>query len=529
MTTHVLPSDTLISSLSLADGDTIEMNGHNLVMDIITCGSSDTNDLDIGLTITNSGADCNLEFKDLSGIRLNASLPPTVHPYVDPAHPLPVQDPNHAIDGDAYRTPLTANARAEIQLASGIALGGGIANLPTESRSGAFWANLVSSPDSTTLKFDRSIELHPGDFLVCLSSYNTFQKIRVVSWDTSTYTATLASNASRRTSGDLWAVLAGGVCVKLLGTPVSNIVNNVKAGTILLLGFSDIGQFYCGTTRLTAKFFGCSLTNIVYSSATNESSSVLVDRCVCNSIVSPDNNWPAILVNFLANEIATNSICHNKNPYVNTGRIYLGGGSFGEVNANWIFFSALENAGVSLHMKNIAVKALNTRGFANIKSAFRVENVSHASLPSGDCQVESSGTVTRTARTSFPVDTDLPDAQYHAPNAATTVTWRYEDRWVRKGAVLRILSRWMPSAAGSKASAAVTKLSAWWPIIWQLGAEVLAKTEFVSGLEQLKWHSGSLTWRNDTWEDCQVRVWECVTGDTMGGYLRVWEATGGPM
>ena len=101
--------------VTLADGDTIDMNGHNLIVDMITCGSvdpdasgpgygswehRDISAYNIGVKIINTpSADCNLEFKDWSGIRLNQSggsgssayaLPPTVHPYIDPANQLPV-------------------------------------------------------------------------------------------------------------------------------------------------------------------------------------------------------------------------------------------------------------------------------------------------------------------------------------------------------------------------------------------------------------------------------------------------------
>lgn len=158
-----------------------------------------------------------------------------------------------------------------------------------------------------------------------------------------------------------------------------------------------------------------------------------------------------------------------------------------------------------------------------------LDNCTIQGVPTGDMYLQNGGTAIRTARTSFPVDTDLPDAWAHTPNAAAAVTWRYEDRWVRKGETLRIRARWMPAGASSRASVAITELATWWPDLWPIGAEALAKTEFAAGLEQLKWHDGAVEWRNDTGEDCQVRVWECVSGDTLGGYLRVWEATGGAM
>ena len=133
-TYYVQENNTPISELvaqGLADGDTIQLQGKNLVIDIITCGSADpdfTDEVDIGVTIKNDGGgECNLEFKDLTGIRLNATLPGTVHPWVDPDNPLPARlkdgDPR-IIHDDPYCTKLTANARVEIQLAGNFSLGG---------------------------------------------------------------------------------------------------------------------------------------------------------------------------------------------------------------------------------------------------------------------------------------------------------------------------------------------------------------------------------------------------------------------
>ena len=43
-----------------------------------------------------------------------------------------------------------------------------------------------------------------------------------------------------------------------------------------------------------------------------------------------------------------------------------------------------------------------------------------------DTQYETSGTVSRVARSDFPTDTDLPDAFYFVPATTSDIPWRYE-------------------------------------------------------------------------------------------------------
>jgi hypothetical protein len=249
----------------------------------------------------------------------------------------------------------------------------------------------------------------------------------------------------------------------------------------------------------------------------------VAEKCICGIVANSSCNDAFIRVG----EIAANSFYHNNSSAINA-RIFIGGGEFGELNFNYSYFKPFDGEGCNVLLRGLHARTMNSLAFASRKEAYRVVDCDMPNVPSGDVQVESSGTVTRTARTDFPAATDLPDAFYHAPATAGNVTWRYEDRWVRKGETLRMRARWMPPGAGARASVAVTEHATWWPDLWPLGAEALAAREFAGGTE-LQWTGGEIAWRNDSGEDCQVRVWECVTGSTLGGYLRVWESTGGPM
>jgi hypothetical protein len=81
------------------------------------------------------------------------------------------------------------------------------------------------------------------------------------------------------------------------------------------------------------------------------------------------------------------------------------------------------------------------------------------------------------------------------------------------------------ASSTSEARVAVTDTANWYPET-KFGA--LAE-QVISRIELDKWHTYSLKWRNDSDEPQQVRVWECASGSTDAGYLRVEEATGGPM
>ena len=512
MTTHVLQADTLISSLlpsgggSLASGDTINFNGHTLIMD---CDA-----VDFPFTPANSGGvRCKLELRDLSRIDLNASLPSTVHPWVDPEHPLPVSTPGVANGIDGYVTGFTANARAEIRCSGTggkAGLGGGSAMLPTETRCGHFWAR-VSAVSGTTVIFDRDLDLHQSDIIRNVTFRNGSKTYStVVTYDRTTCTATL-SDANMR-ANDFVFVVAGGVMIYLAAYPHSTttLTAPMSAGTLNIHGTSAAnGLAWTGTN-----------------------SAFIADRATCfaNSVEGASCYLFGPNVSAKVRQLAGDRISNTShNVYVEIGECLSTGLYVGPLSRCRIGGGRLLAEGTFSGELSASNTTLPSIVPSIGKSAAEYNDCLVNGSASGATIVLKNGTVTRTSRTDFPTDTDLPDAQYHVPNAADAVTWRYEDRWVRKGETLRMRARWMPAGASSRASVAVTELATWWPDLWTLGADALAKAEFVAGMEQLKWHDGSLEWRNDTGVDCQVRVWECVSGDTLGGYLRVWEATGGAM
>lgn len=510
MATHILPADTLLSTLlpsgggSLASGDTIDFNGHALVMD---CDA-----VDYPFTPANAGGvPCRLELRDLSRIKLNATLPATVHPWIDPAHPLPAAA-EPGIDGNPYRTPLTANARAEIQLNGGFGLGGGAADLPTETRSGNFWAKVVSSPGATELVFDRDLPLHPGDIVAFSGAPAYSGWATAAGYDSETQKALFAGNldGGARAAGAICGICSGGVCVRSLyvGHISGFITAPARAGTLVVVN--------CARQRLNG--------------AVLNGSAIAADRLAVN--ISADANTSGLIA--AGTVIARQVLC---------GALLRGGGAFVRIGTCVCTRLVSDGAICSGHVEIGDMRQQEAgSGSIGLQGTLSVEihgpdrlggtvpvAREKCALRTGDTTQIGAGTVTRTARTDFPAATDLPDAFFHAPATAGDVTWRCEDRWVRKGETLRMRVRWMPAATGARASVAVTDLAVWWPDLWPIGAEALAKAEFAAGLEQLKWHDGAVEWRNDTGEDCQVRVWECVSGDTLGGYLRVWESTGGPM
>lgn len=115
---------------------------------------------------------------------------------------------------------------------------------------------------------------------------------------------------------------------------------------------------------------------------------------------------------------------------------------------------------------------------------------------------------------------------FHAPATSDDTTWRYDDRTIKAHSTLRIRALWK-RAENSAATAAVAITD---PANWYAGTKggALAETVFPSSANDA-WQESRIEWRNDSDEDAQVRVWECVSGDTAGGYLRTIEATGGPM
>lgn len=504
MATHMLQSDTLISALmssggTLASGDTIELSGHALIIDADAVSSP--------VTLTNSGATAHLELRDGGRIKLNASLPTSICPWVDPANPLPESN---------YTTGLTANASAEIQLNGSFGLGGGPASLPTATRAGGFWALCLSSSDSSHVTFDRDFPLHPGDIIVNATSdaANTNNTCTVVSYDKVSRTAQIDNTGSQKTKGDLWFMLCGGVLLFRTGNTSSStpvITNTLQGGTINFLGYA----YGSGAVSIYAIAINSNVcaTRIAYKmrngggNASKESSGLLT---ALSSVFARDVAADKLCTSatgkrfFIANELAASTIAGNEYDYIS----FCGG-----------FVNSLDKA---VFAKNATIKtAVET---PNVFYQKRCVNCQINGIMVSDTQYEISGTVSRVARTDFPTDTDLPDAFYFAPATASDVPWRYEDYWVRKGETLRLSCRAMRGGDNGTARVAIGEMAIWVPAE---GMPTLAEWVMDSG-EPLVWRGGQIAWTNDTDEDRQVRVWSMGRG-IHGAYIRVWQATGGAM
>lgn len=515
MATHVLSSDTPISSLmpsgggTLASGDTIELSGHDLIVD------SDAANYPV--TLSNAGAAAHMELRNGGRIGLNATLPTSICPWVDPEHPLPESN---------YTAGLTGNASAEIQFRANISLGGGPASLPTATRPGNFWAIVLSSDSTTTLQFDRDFPLHAGDYIANLMQYNAIQRVKVASYDSATHTATLETALSRRTVGDTWSLVAGGVCLHKVSTSSWNatwLTSPASGGTLTLFSpavTTNIGTVFGDNAIFDRVLWGgcgsiSGATNSVFSA---DAKTRIVGQLACGlvQIGASSASFSFSNSSCIIGELATCSYAYDGNCIYSQKNVVS---HRGIINATFVNkYSGIGN----FCFTNTSFKILPT--VTNNAQVRLIDcTVDGVSLP-GDTTYLSTGTVTRVLRSDFPVDTDLPDAFYYAPATAADVPWRYEDYWVRKGETLRVSCRAMRGGDDAKALVAIGKMEVWVP---SDGMPVLAEWRCEGG-QALEWQGGSLEWTNDTGEDCQVRLWSMATGAN-GGYLRVWRATGGAM
>lgn len=506
MTTHVLPAPTLISALmpsgggSLESGDTIELSGHDLIID--------TDAVSYPITLSNSSATAHMEMRNGGRIRLNATLPSLICPWVDPENPLPESN---------YAAGLSGNASAEIQLVGNISLGGGPSSLPTATRPGNFWALCASTPSSSSaqITFDRDFPLHAGDIVFNANgrTNNLYNLCTVVAYDAQTRTATLDKSSFSHTVGNLWGLLAGGVFI----TRVSPSPDVTRSSICLN------APCRAGTLNFYSNFYG---GNNGSGAMAGTNSSLICDRVSykmqCGTALGYNGLFGGGATCY-AREILADILCASATSF--PGIPYIHAGELATVFTNNVFCSLRADSGFVYTVNNIVGRNIIANTVNPIRHGIsRLVNSFVANNPVDDTQFEISGTVTRVARTSFPVDTDLPDAFYHAPATEADTAWRYEAYWVRKGETLRLSCRAMRGGDTSSARVAIGEMSVWVPAE---GMPTLAEW-LCDGGQALEWQGGSLEWTNNTGEDCQVRVWSMATGAN-GAYLRVWRATGGAM
>lgn len=500
MATYSLSEPTLISALMATwagasdTAPTVALNGYDLIVDADAAAYNST--------IANTGGTCHLELRDGGRIKLAATLPSTVCPWVDPEHPLPESN---------YTAGLTANASAEIQLSGAFGLGGGPAKLPTATRAGNFWGKATAFPSSNKIAFSRDLPLRPGDIIFPINPPMLFYT--VASYDATTATCTIdrTIDGNNKVVGLLFGLLAGGVCINILysisrSVPVFSA--KVRAGTLAI-----ISSAYTGSVG--GPVFGDSIIADRVASRTHQTYSPnnpliynadgYIQQATCTSLMG--GGCGRVLVR---EAVAVE-------PYVAGSTVVSG------VILSGIHTGTMRELGGhdDLLMQNSHIS-----GIPQIpeSSGLHLVHCEAGASVIDDSVFESSGTVTRVARTDFPVDTDLPDAFYHAPATAADTPWRYEDYWVRKGETLRIACRAMRGGDDAKARVAIGEMAVWVPAN---GMPTLAEWRCEGG-QALEWQGGSVEWTNLTGEDCQVRVWTMATG-LSGAYLRTWKATGGAL
>lgn len=474
---------------------TIALNGHDLIVD--------ADAISYNVTITNTGGTCHLELRDGGRIKLAATLPPSVGPWVDPENPLPESN---------YVAGLMGNASAEIQLNGNFSLGGAPASLPTATRNGHFWGKCVTSPTANSIVFDRDFPLRSKDYVFCISYYNCCQLVEVSSYDSPTKTATFSTNLPTRNAGSVWALFAGGVAIINKGS--STVVNApIRAGTVVVK--SNDGRCFSGETNICRCLFWHGTTSYTNGDSAANPSIGFVNQLACQHLFPKDVN-----VSLKINEAAFMKFTHIDGVNIR-GNLKINGGVSTGAIGYLQDFGVSSGPGNVIHFANVNYP---TMIIPRDKSAVSFSNCIIGNNQVEDTHFETSGTVSRVSRSSFPVDTDLPDAFYHAPATASDTTWRYEDYWVRKGETLRLSCRAMRGGDNGTARVAIGEMSVWVPAA---GMPVLAEWKLDSG-EPLVWRGRQIQWTNDMDEDRQVRVWSMGSGIN-GAYIRVWRATGGAM
>lgn len=502
-----LSADTLISSLSPASGETIDLAGHSLIVDADAASTP--------VKIANTGTVANLELRNGGRIKLNAAgtsggvnyaLPSNVRPYVDPANPLPASN---------FTAGFAGQAAAEIDLNGAMVLGGALASLPTETRSGSFQSRVAAWEDSTHVRFDRDMGLVAGDVIWNVMPYD-FISSTVTAYDSASFTATLAAAPSRRTVGDVFVSQAVSIAIVPMNQIAAGIISaDMEAGSLGILG------------------------SLGYHAWAATSAAVYADRLIALAAPTCDGGtgWATLgggsvtanelFVPILAKRAYDKTETISATSFAQSGcegglsptkqigpsRIHLRGGTFTQI----VYFP-VDGVGLDFTFENCVFPSIPTP--TRRQSAFRFKDCTFDVVATGEFWNELAGTVTRATVTEGGLTVE---AWYHAPATAGDTTWRYTDRTVRAGETLRIAARWKAGDASAVARVAICD-----PANWFAGTNggALAAHAFDGG-DTAAWDSARVEWYNGTGEDAAVRVWECVTGSTEGGYLVANKVTGG--
>lgn len=531
MAIYTLPESSSLKDLYvnnlIADGDTINLGGFNLIVKDNCCAASEyldrPNHYNFGVKLSGTGK---LELMDGGGIKLNATLPTTINPWIDPEHPLPVcysgDSSTWPFPNDPYRTTLTANARAEIQLAGNFGLGGGGARLPTETRVGNFYAHAVSYPTASKVVFDRDLPLHVGDVLYRMTTLGSDQwSFSVIGLDEQTGAWVVDGSYPTTDNSELFGVLAGGVVIRVASNMTRDLIgSDAKGGTINVLHASTSFKMCGDSVNLFFDKFAEGGHPGVNLNKTNTQSGwgfgaygrYEFGKLIALELYHGSNGdgrfclvaQDAAIFRPIWNYASTSV------PYSDSSKVIIHRGEIGRA-----FVAVPRNClDISLVLENVTAPIGFEQGIFGVA---HLKNCNIPNAPTGDVIFGTNGSVTLQGDKSF----------YHNPATSTDVTWRYTDNLIQPNSTLRINCKWATDSQTSLASVAITNQATWWPQLWKLGVEPLAKVEFDSSTpnEQIK----ILSYRNTSDEPMQVRVWECVTGNTDGGYLSTKVVRGGPM
>ena len=525
-----LTSDTLMSELlsesAIVDGDQIEFNGNNLIVD--------ADARSVGVKLTNTGSSAHLEFQNGGAIKLNQSggsgitayaLPTSIFPWVNPENPLPESN---------YTAGLYANASAEIQLNGNIMLGGGEANLPTRTREGNFWA-LVDDPaagynDSYHLTFNRDINLHPGDKIGIIARTDDIKQYTVKNYDSSIFTVETEESITNRTKNNIYGLLSGGICLHQVNSSAFwNSVflsANMTVGTLNVISETTYSQPYISlinNTIINADRLMFCFTSASSIGTPSANGMIVGGSLNCNQLFC---QWRVCKIDSIQVSFVNvgECVCQCVFGY-NNGQLFIGKYSInGGINSNASTWTGNILCGMmSIETNDFIWRTMPPNPVTPTSMAHFI-NCTIDGENIGDQYRMLAGTATKSTITNSPI----PYSWLHVPASNSDTTWRYGDYTVKPQKTLRIRGffKRYSNASISTGAFAITDQANWYPTTKNADSEAIF-SDFNSD-----WQIKQIEWKNTSDEDAQVRVWECVTGGGTiddGAYLRTMETSGGPM
>ncbi len=509
-TIWTLTGDTSLAALlaaGLANGDSVMFSGYTL--------SVDADGINKGIIPLGPG-----RIDLLAGSRLwyNAAIPSTIAVTAGTAEsPLPAYSTAHGYPHNASAV-LWSNGNFSIE---------GRCEFHTAPRGYPAAARAASYPATNKVQFDRDLGLVAGDSIsTCMSS-----GIWTVSaYDAETFTATTTTNINYQSTpknvGVWWFAAGGGVYVKAV-----NMTGAVLARGTLALS-SSISLAVVSADRVVlfdTKIITSTLGRI-------EEALLFQDSYLANG------NGAGLFVGTI---YATSRILVGTN---GNGRVSIGGG-IGRTACDASGGSAISKVcieGVEFHAPTVSAPGHGIDVHIRNCRIFNGYGITE-DLP--EFHIVYGGTATLVSRHALPVDTDLGNMWYFAPNSADFPVWLSETRRLPAGTRLRLNVRcWLnqdenirvlilpagiaPIRDTAVKAAAATEICLSIALAsWTHSGPTRQEIEDIEESGQLarRWTNGTLEWTNGTDAPLDIEVWTIVSGSTSGAYVRVWESNGGAM